>query len=462
MRANVLKNRCLKLAVGIVLLKTVTLMTLGGLSLFVASASAAPTSIESVRVRQSPERTRIVFDLSQPVEHRIFSLANPRRLVIDIEDAGLNVDISDVVTKGTPITGLRAAVRDNKDLRVVLDLSKRVKPSSFVLNPILQYGDRLVIDLYTEEQQVAPVVQKANQISRQMRDVVIAIDAGHGGDDPGAIGPGKLYEKTVVMAIAKKLKRYFEREQGYKVVLIRTGDYYVGLKKRTQLAYQSRADVFLSIHADSFKSPHASGASVYAISQRGATSEAAKRVAEKENRADLIGGAGIISMDDKDDLLAGVLLDLAMDASLAASFEMGRNVLKEIKPINKLHKARVEQAAFAVLKSPDIPSLLIETGFITNPAESKKLKSAKHQDQIARAIFTGVNQYMKSDPPEGSYFAWKRRGGVSQLATYKIVRGDTLSGIADKHRVSTKKIMSVNGLDNANIRIGQVLKIPTI
>ena len=283
MRANVLKNRCLKLAVGIVLLKTVTLTTLGGLSLFVASASAAPTSIESVRVRQSPERTRIVFDLSQPVEHRIFSLANPRRLVIDIEDAGLNVDISDVVTKGTPITGLRAAVRDNKDLRVVLDLSKRVKPSSFVLNPILQYGDRLVIDLYTEEQQVAPVVQKANQISRQMRDVVIAIDAGHGGDDPGAIGPGKLYEKTVVMAIAKKLKRYFEREQGYKVVLIRTGDYYVGLKKRTQLAYQSRADVFLSIHADSFKSPHASGASVYAISQRGATSEAAKRVAEKEN-----------------------------------------------------------------------------------------------------------------------------------------------------------------------------------
>ncbi|MDG1442445.1 MAG: N-acetylmuramoyl-L-alanine amidase [Pseudomonadales bacterium] len=462
MRANDLKNRCSKLAVTIVFFKAIIFAMAGGMPLFVASAFAAPTSIESVRVRQSPERTRIVFDLSQPVKHRIFSLANPRRLVIDIEETDLAVDISDVLIEGTPITGLRTAIRENKDLRVVLDLSKYVKPSSFVLSPILQYGDRLVVDLYTEEQQVAPVIQKADQISRQMRDVVIAIDAGHGGDDPGAIGPGKLYEKTVVMAIAKKLKIYFEREQGYKVVLIRTGDYYVGLKKRTQLAYQSRADVFLSIHADSFKSPNASGASVYAISQRGATSEAARRVAEKENRADLIGGAGIISMDDKDDLLAGVLLDLAMDASLDASVEMGKNVLNEIKPINKLHKTSVEQAAFAVLKSPDIPSLLIETGFITNPAESKKLKSAKHQDRIARAIFTGVNQYMKTKPPEGSYFAWKRRGGASQLSTYKIVRGDTLSGIADKYRVSTKKIMSVNGLDNANIRIGQVLKIPSI
>lgn len=475
MRANGLNTRYSKLMVNIVLFKAMVLITLSGSPLFVASVfaetaaeTAAETvfaeksSIESVRVRQSPERTRIVFDLSRPVEHRIFSLANPRRLVIDIEDADLDTDISGIVTQGTPISQLRAAVRDNKDLRVVLDLSKQVKPRSFVLNPILQYGDRLVVDLYTTEQQVAPVVQKADQISRQMRDIIIAIDAGHGGDDPGAIGPNKLYEKTVVMAIAKKLQQYFERDAGYKVVMIRTGDYYVGLKKRTQLAYQSRADVFLSIHADSFQSPKASGASVYAISQRGATSETAKRVAEKENRADLIGGAGIISMDDKDDLLAGVLLDLAMTASLAASIEMGGNVLDQIKPINKLHKARVEQAAFAVLKSPDIPSLLIETGFITNPGESKKLKSAKHQDRIARAIFTGVNQYMQSYPPEGSYFAWKRRGGGNTLATYKIVRGDTLSGIAVKHRVSAKSIMSVNGLDNAKIRIGQVLKIPTI
>ena len=431
------------------------------LALAQTTAFAGTANIDSVRVRQSPERTRIVFDVSQPVDHKVFSLSNPRRLVIDIANADMSADFSGLDFSRTPIADIRSATREGSDLRVVLDLKDNVKPRSFVLKPILQYGDRLVVDLYTSEQQIAPVVQKADLISQQMRDIVIAIDAGHGGEDPGAIGKGgSLYEKDVVLEISKRLARYFTNEPGFKALLVREGDYYVGLRKRTQIARDNLVDVFLSIHADAFKTADASGASVYAISQRGATSETARWLAEKENRADLIGGVGGVSLDDKDDLLAGVLLDLSMTASLSASLEMGEEVLKHIKPVNRLHKKRVEQAAFAVLKSPDIPSLLIETGYISNPKEASRLNTSSHQEKMARAIFRGVRDYLSSNPPAGSYLAWKKQGGDDRLATYKIESGDTLSAIAVKHRVSAKALKKINGLQGDIIRTGQVLKIP--
>lgn len=424
-------------------------------------AVADVATIDSVRVRQSPERTRIVFDVSQPVEHRVFALNNPRRLVIDIPNATMQASFSSLDLSSTPIDALRAATRDGNNLRVVLDLNDKVKPRSFVLNPILQYGDRLVIDLYTSEQQVAPVVQRADLISKQMRDIVVAIDAGHGGEDPGAVGnKGKLYEKDVVLAISKRLARYFQNEPGFKPLLVREGDYYVGLRKRTQIARDNLVDVFLSIHADAFKTPDASGASVFAISQRGATSETARWLAEKENRADLIGGVGGVSLDDKDDLLAGVLLDLSMTASLSSSLEMGEQVLKHIKPINRLHKKKVEQATFAVLKSPDIPSLLIETGFISNPREANRLNTGDHQEKMARAIFRGVRDYLAMHPPAGSYLAWKKQGGGAGVATYRIESGDTLSAIAVKHLVSADALKELNGLRGDTIRTGQLLKIP--
>lgn len=433
------------------------------LSLLQMPAMANVATIDSVRVRQSPERTRIVFDVSQPIEHRVFALQNPRRLVIDVQDAQLVTDFDGLDLTTTPITQMRSAVREGNDLRVVLDLKDKVKPRSFVLQPILQYGDRLVVDLYTADQQVAPVVQKADLISKQMRDVIIAIDAGHGGEDPGAIGKVRgraLYEKDVVLAISKRLVNMFAEEPGFKPVLVRTGDYYVGLRERTLLARNKLADVFLSIHADGFMNPQAHGASVYAISQRGATSETARWLAEKENRADLIGGVGGVRLDDKDDLLAGVLLDLSMTASLSASLEMGREVLKNIKPVNRLHKKYVEQASFAVLKSPDIPSLLIETGFISNPKEAARLATSSHQQKIARAIFQGVKEHLSASPPAGSYLAWKKAGGDAEVATYRIVRGDTLSAIAVKHRVSAKALKDFNNLKGDVIRTGQVLRIP--
>jgi N-acetylmuramoyl-L-alanine amidase len=421
----------------------------------VSQALASPVTIDSVRVRPSPERTRIVFDLSAPVEHKVFTLTNPRRLVIDMDDVSLKRAFDDLDLQGTPIGAMRAAKRDGNDLRVVLDLSDQVKPRSFVLRPILQYGDRLVVDLYTPDQHVAPIVQKPDRVARQMREVVIAVDAGHGGDDPGAIGPGKLYEKDVVLAIAVKLARMFNAEPGFKAAMTREGDYVVALRKRTDIARQAEADVFLSIHADAFKTSQARGASVYAISQKGATSEAARWLAEKENRADLIGGVGL---DDKDDLLAGVLLDLTMTHSLAASLDMGQSVLK---PVNHLHKKQVEQAAFLVLKSPDIPSLLVETGFISNPAEAAKLRTRSHQERMARAIFSGVKTYLSAHPPVGSFLAWKGQGDRNAMATYTIVRGDTLSGIASRHRVTAKQLKVFNGLLSDRIKIGQLLKIPT-
>ena len=443
------------------LLVTVAMMATAALPI----AANAQVLIDSVRVRPSPERTRIVFDLAGPVEHKTFILSNPRRLVIDVSDATLDASFDRLDLSRTPIKRIRSGSRAGGDLRVVLDLKSPIKPRSFVLTPILQYGDRLVVDLYTPEQPDAPVVKPPDRIARQMRDVVIAIDAGHGGDDPGAIGPGRLYEKDVVFAISQKLHDVIEKEPGFRSVLVRTGDYYVKHDRRTLIARQNLADIFVSVHADAFRTPEASGASVYAISLKGATSETAEWLAEKENRSDLIGGVENVSLNDKDDLLVEVLLDLSMTASLAMSLEVGKEVVQSLGKVTKLHKKRVEQAAFAVLKSPDIPSILVETGFISNPGEARKLARSDHQKKLADAIFQGIARYMRSNPPEGSYLAWRRteqtRPEAGRQVTYRIERGDTLSGIASRHRVSTKAIRELNGLKSDRIRIGQVLRIPT-
>lgn len=416
--------------------------------------------VEGIRIRPSPERTRIVFDVSQPIEHRIFSLKNPRRLVIDIQNAELKKGLGRFSLRKTPITAVRHARRDNKDLRVVLDLKSEVKPRSFILKPIAQYGDRLVVDLYTEEQQYTPVMQKSDLNVDKLRDVLIAIDAGHGGDDPGAVGYGKLLEKNVVLKISQRLNNLVKKETGFKGLMIRSGDYYLGRRERTKMARKNDADLFVSIHADAFKTKEARGASVYAVSLKGATSETARWLAESENRADLIGGVGGVSLDDKDDLLAGVLLDLTMTRSMAVSLDVGASVIESLKDVTKLHATRVEQAAFAVLKSPDMPSVLVETGYISNPKDASLLKSKNHQQKLAKAIFSGVQRYLVLNPPESTYLAWKKSETPQNLLTYVIERGDTLSNIADRYRISTEKIKKANGLRTDSIRIGQELKIP--
>ena len=424
-------------------------------------------NVQGARLWHAPESSRLVFDLSKKSEHKIFTLSSPHRLVIDIDDAKLIRKLEALTTDVGPVKKMRWGSRNKKDLRIVLDLREAITPKSFPLPPNKQYGHRLVVDLFSKKKPsknqsitIKKPVLNAKDSLKTSRDILIAIDAGHGGEDPGAIGHGGIYEKRVVLAIAKKLEALLKKEKGFKPFMIRTGDYYVGLRDRTRKARTANADLFLSVHADAFRSPKARGGSVFALSQKGATSEAARWLADKENSADLIGGVGGVSLDDKEDVLAGVLLDLSMTASLGVSLDLGQMVLNSMGGVARLHKHKVEQAGFAVLKSPDVPSLLIETGFLSNPKEARKLKSTSYQKQMAKSIFKGIKRYFQQSPPPGTYLASiKRRSG--KLREYVIAPGDSLSGIAQKYRTSLLNLKKLNGLKSSSIRVGQVIKVPT-
>ncbi|HAD09223.1 MAG TPA: N-acetylmuramoyl-L-alanine amidase [Porticoccaceae bacterium] len=428
-----------------------------GLVLATQATVTLAADVNGIRLWRAPDHTRVVFDLSGPVEHKIFQLENPARLVLDLSASQTSASVSSPDFKNTPITSLRWATREQRDLRVVLDLTKPVSPRSFVLGSNEQYGDRLVVDLYDNEKTTVKTVDDVMPADSKARNVIIAIDAGHGGDDPGAIGPGKVQEKKVVLQISRELKKLVDGTPGYEGVLVRSGDYYIPLRKRTDIARQKRADLFISVHADAFKAASAHGASVYALSRRGATSETARYLAKRENRADLIGGVGSVSLTDKDAMLAGVLLDLSMTATLDSSLEVGGKVLKSMGKVARLHKKHVEQAGFMVLKSPDVPSILVETGFISNPGEAKRLSQRGYQRKMANAIFQGVKEYFDQSPPEGTLLALNRR----KLGTvYVVSPGDTLSEIAQRHHTSVNTLQRHNQLKSTRIRVGQRIKIP--
>ena len=421
-------------------------------------AAAGSVEINDVRLWRAPDNTRLVFDLSGPVEHRIFTLKSPERLVIDISNARMRADTDDVEIDKTPIQRIRTGVKEQTDVRVVLDLSASVKPRSFVLKPNATYGDRLVLDLYDMDGQPSTPVKSVQTTVTQQRDIVVAIDAGHGGEDPGALGPGRVREKDVVMAIAKELESRFRNAKGYKPVLVRTGDYYIPLERRRDIARQHRADFFVSIHADAFTKASARGASVFTVSDRGATSAMGRFLAEKENAADLVGGVNLGEMDHQ---LRGVMLDLAMTHTQRSGLDAGAEVLTRMGRFTHLHSKKVEQAGFAVLKNPDIPSLLVETGFISNPEEARLLNSSSHRRKLADAIFYGVSAHFEKNPPDGSYLAWKLKGsGGARPAEYVVQRGDTLSGVAQRFSISIASLKQANGMNNDLLRIGQTLKIP--
>ncbi|PAU76582.1 N-acetylmuramoyl-L-alanine amidase [Halomonas salipaludis] len=466
------------------------------LGLLLAPPSQA-ADIDNVRLWAAPDHSRLVFDLSDPAEASVFTLDNPDRLVIDLDNSRMQADTSRLDLDGSAISSLRTGVRDGSGLRVVLDLERRVEPRHFTLPPNDQYGHRLVVDLeYPGESAVENPIDPIEAMIREQeiaagrasvdsgggspevaadaatalqqaqphprRDIIIAIDPGHGGEDPGAIGPGGTREKDVVMDISRRLQSLVDGREGFRAVMIRDGDYYVGLRQRTQIAREQKADFFVSIHADAFTSARPQGSSVYALSQRGATSETAQWLAESENRADLIGGVdGNLSLRDKDEVLRGVLLDLTMTATLNDSLSIGGQVLDQLGRVNRLHKSRVEQAGFRVLTSPDIPSLLIETGFISNPDEERRLNDPGHQRQLAEAIMGGLDEHFQRNPPPASLLAWQRdqgRGGGSN--EYRIQPGDTLSEIASRHQVSLSQLKQANNINGDVIRVGQVLQIP--
>lgn len=455
-----------------------------GVALVVLVADVmAASDVRSVRLWRAPDNTRLVFDLSGPVQHSVFLLSAPNRIVIDVGGAKLVTGLDQLSLANTPITGVRSAQRTPQDLRVVIDLSSPVTPKSFTLAPNQQYGHRLVVDLFDQPGGAAPSLPsttvaiappvpvmptqapaKLTPIPNGKRDVVIAIDAGHGGEDPGALSPVKgQYEKHVTLSISRELQRQINAEKGFRAELVRTGDYFIPLRKRTEIARKKGADLFISIHADAALRKSAFGASVYALSDRGATSETARWLADAENQSDLIGGVGNVSLDDKDKMLAGVLLDLSMTASLSSSLNVGNKVLSNMGRVTSLHKRRVEQAGFMVLKSPDIPSILIETGFISNPNDARKLSTASHQQALARSIVSGVRQFFHENPPPGTHVAWLRDNGKITLGPreHVVASGESLALIAQRYQVSLSALRSANNLRNDVIKVGQKLQVPT-
>ena len=386
--------------------KIICLLAMGLVTCITSLPAYSATDILGFRLSDSRKRARLVFDLSGPAEHSLFTLSSPERVVIDIENVQSAADLPAKVPSIDVIRGIRSALRDGGTLRVVLDLKEKVRPKSFLLQPAKKVGHRLVIDLYNEGPRSTPKAKKTIPKPRQLRDVVIAVDAGHGGKDPGAVGKRGTYEKHVALAMAKELARQINQERGMRAVLTRKGDYYVKLRDRIEKARQAKADLFISIHADAFKDRHAHGSSVYALSLSGATSEAAQLLANRENAADLIDG---VSLEDKDPVVRSVLLDLSQNATINASLDVGSQILESLGQYNNLHKPSVQQAGFIVLKSPTIPSVLVETAFISNPSEERKLTSKQYQRRTAQSIFSGIKLYFARKAPPGTLLAEENR-----------------------------------------------------
>ena len=363
--------------------------------LFCQWSAAFAAVINDIRMWHAPDRTRIVLDLDESVDFKEFTLKSPDRVVIDLPQTKLTRSLPAPGSTGQFIRRMREGYPTEGVLRLVFDLEKPVRYVIQLFKPVDHYQYRLVMDYYPKEPAIR-AAQPEKQESRNDRekDLLILIDPGHGGEDPGALGR-KTQEKTVVLQIAKKLKEKVDKEPGMRAELTRKGDYYIGLRKRTGIARRLKADLFVSIHADAFKDKSVRGASVYALSQKGATSESARRLADKENASDRIGG---VILADKEDTFAEAWIDMSMTKTVSESLVLGREVLAELKKIGPVHSRRVEQAGFVVLKSPEIPSILVETAYITNSKEEKLLRSAKHQHHIGNAVLAGIRRYLKNNP----------------------------------------------------------------
>ena len=415
----------------------------------------AQTEVRDLRLWAAPDRTRVVFDITQPVDHRIFELSNPRRVVVDLSNAQLRMPLPALPDRDGLIRRIRSGTRHGVDLRVVFDLAAEVHPRAFLLPPKGPYGHRLVIDLEATESSVPAVVTPKPEKRRPHGrpgggQLVVAVDAGHGGEDPGAVGRLGTREKDVVLRIARRLAAMINAHPGMQAVMIRDGDYYLGLRERIVKARRHKANLFISIHADAFKHASARGSSVYVLSERGASDEAARWLAERENAADLIGG---VSLEGRDEVLASVLLDLSQTATIDASLDLGSGVLRGLTEVGRVHKATVQQAGFLVLKSPDIPSVLVETAFISNPHEERKLRDPGHQQRMAEAIFEGIRQYAAARMPE----VLLAEGGYRE---HRIRRGETLSYIANRYEISVSRLREFNGLRDNTIQAGAILRIP--
>ncbi|MBP6140664.1 N-acetylmuramoyl-L-alanine amidase [Aeromonas salmonicida] len=364
--------------------------------------------LKSVRVWPSPDNTRVVLDMSSAPNYNYFTLTGPDRLVIDLKGANNVANLASIGNNSELVRKIReSSPLEKGGLRLVLDLSSTIKPVVFPLAPAGPYGHRLVIDLPYEEKRSAAAVQ-ATPVGGKGKGVVIAIDPGHGGEDPGSIGPRRTYEKRVTLAVSQKLAALIDREPGMRAVLTRRGDYFVDLNKRSEIARKAKADLLVSVHADSFHNSTPRGASVWVLSTNRANREMGSWLEKQEKQGELLGGVGkVLAESDPNPYLAQTFLDLSMDKSRAEGYDVSRQILRSMGKVARLHKKAPEHASLAVLKAPDIPSVLVETGFISNHAEEKLLATPAYQDKLARAIFEGIRNYYRAHPTKGAMLTGK-------------------------------------------------------
>jgi len=418
------------------------------------SVAFAGSTVENVRIWSESNKTRVVLDLSQSVQHSIFTLRGPDRLVIDLKDSRLAKALTSMPQGAGAVRSIRSAVRADGQLRVVLDLNTAVRSRTFTAGPNATYGDRLVIDL---QQTGGPAtVKRASEAYRPGRDIVIAIDAGHGGRDPGSVGR-RSKEKDIVLSVSKELARRVNAEPGMRAVLIRDRDVFIDLKDRVKIAQRHDADLFISIHADGFHDTRANGASVFALNLDRADRVARETLSRRDRETVKIKD---VVLNDKDPVLASVLYDLSQKAFLSAGNDAGMRVSKQLSRVAKMHSHEVREKSLAVLTSAEVPSILVETGFITNPGEEKKLRDRAYQGRLANAILAGVRDYFYTNPPPDTQIAMDLRRQPAKQVRYVVARGDTVSEIAERYNVRAADIRRANKLSSDKIRVGQTLSIP--
>lgn len=427
--------------------------------ILVSQSVFATNVVEGLRVWPSPANTRVVLDLAAQPEYSYFTLSNPTRLVIDLADTQSDFDLSDVNNTSQLVKKVRYSTpKKPNSVRIVLELNRTTNTEIFALPPTAPYKNRLVIDLSDNAAQPQQAVMTSDRSTRD-RDIIIAIDAGHGGEDPGSIGPSGTYEKNITLSVSKKLAAMIDKEPGLRAVMIRTGDYYILVNDRPGIARQSKADLFVSIHADAFTTPQPNGASVWMLSMGRANSELGRWMERTERHSELLGGAAEVIQDTASErYLAQALLDMSMDHSLTTSYDISEEVIKQLKLITKMHKKKPQAASLAVLTAPDIPSILVEVGFISNPKEEKNLNWAKHRQRLANSVFLAIKQYFKKLPPDGTMWASQSK---AEKRTHRVQSGESLSLLAQRYNVRISEIKEANNLRSDTVRIGQVLTIPS-
>ena len=430
-------------------------------------AHGAQNNIDGVRIWPSPDNTRVVFDMKSAPEFTYFTLKNPLRLVIDLNNTSDTAKLSGIENSGDLIKKLRYSTPKNKSsARVVVELNRNTKPSLFAVTPDGAYGHRLVVDLPDSAPKPSPTLSASTSVgtvviddstSARDRDIIVAIDAGHGGHDPGSVGPSGTFEKHITLSIAKKLENMINAELGMRAIMTRSGDNYVSPNRRPEIARERKADLLISIHADAFSQPQPRGGSVWVLSMRRADTELGRWLEKSERHSELLGGAAeVISDKSSERYLTETILGLSMDHSMAASHDLGNKVVEELKQVTSLHKRKPQAASFAVLTAPDIPSILVEVGFISNPQEEKNLNWGKHRERLAKAMFEATKRYFKQVPPDGTLWASEK----AKNRTHKVRSGESLSLLAQRYNVKISSIKAANDLSSDVVRVGQVLNIP--